>query len=387
MQKPQDPCGFLHALTFCTFEIVNNAKPFILFVAGEDSGDILGAPAVRAAVEMGFDAVGIGGKRMGQLGLCALESFENFPVSGFFDVLPRALFFKRIQKRLFHELSKKDCLGLCAVDYPGLNMVLCKAAKKMGKPVLYLEPPQIFAWKENRAEQLRHCNLAVFFPFEQEAYAKHGVETALVKHPFVDAAECMALQGTLSKKILLLPGSRKGTLKRNMPLYSSVAKKLVKKNLEPEFIVARDELISITNQYSNSIPCSISPESETARVELFNSAKCIVAPPGTSLFEATVSGTSAVAAIKPDFLTYILGKFFLKTEYLALPNLLLKRKEFQEIVVTPFESLEKVSQKIVEAILNAEKNTVSTEILAGCNNSSRTIYQLSLEFFGKLLAG
>lgn len=367
---------------------------FVLFVAGEDSGDILGESAVRAAQDAGLEARGIGGSRMERAGLykiAGLEqcSYERFPVSGFLDVLPRALFFKRVQRLLLNEIEKQECVALCAVDYPGLNMKLVQAAKALRKPVLYLEPPQIFAWKAKRAKLLQGCTLAVFFSFEQKAYAEHGVETALVKHPFVEAMSPYFARNKVecrSNKILLLPGSRAGALKRNLPVYVAFAKKLLAQGYEPVFVAARESLKCIIENYAAGMCCELAPKQAYARAELFNSAKVLVAPPGTSLFESVVSGTPVVAAVKPDLMTYTLGKKFLKVPHLALPNLLLNKRVFPEIVVTPFGGDDHAATQIVDAVIHAEHTAVPKSLVTS-NSKLVTIYSLSLEFFSKLRAG
>lgn len=372
---------------------MQNTKPFILFVAGEDSGDIIGEHAVASAVKLGFSARGIGGNRMQNAGLKCLVPFRHFPVSGFFDVLPRVLFFKRMFKLLCEELSKPECSALCAVDYPGLNVKLAKYAKKIGKQVLYLAPPQIFAWKAKRAVALKDLSLAVFFPFEKSAYAKYGVETTIVEHPFVSAVKEGAdlnIQKN-EKKILLLPGSRRAALKRNMPIYANAAEKLLQNGYKVAFVAARKELKTDIEKILTvqGILVEIAEESAAKRYSSFASADCLVAPPGTSLFEASVSGTNVVAAIRPDILTYCLGKCFLHVDHLALPNLLLKRRAFEELVFSPFELTSKAVAQMVNAVQKKEqcKKNTALELRGLLGERQKTVGELSLEFFGKFLPG
>lgn len=330
---------------------------FILFLAGEDSGDILGDCAVRAVVERGLGARGIGGMRMVKAGLERLFDFERFPVSGFLDVLPRALFFKRTLRKMKCELARPECVGFCAVDYPGLNMKLVAFAKKLGKPVLYLEPPQVFAWKSHRAKLLHGADLGVFFPFESDAYARFGVKTQMLMHPFLESLQNVACddQRKKTRKVLLLPGSRKAVLKRNLPLYVHVAKLLKLQGLEPIFVAARAELLRELEFLKSEFSVQVAGECNE-RIVCYGAARAVIAPPGTSLFEASACGSFCVAAMRPDALTYVLARMFLKVECLALPNLLLGRKAFPEIIARPFEMDVAVAERVASAVGCASEN-------------------------------
>jgi lipid A disaccharide synthetase len=97
---------------------------YVLFCAGEDSGDSLGAPLVRETVKLGFRVVGAGGVRMQSAGLEPIVNYELLPVSGFGDVIPHLVRLRRMRDRLAEALLDKDCIALVAIDYPGFNMEL-----------------------------------------------------------------------------------------------------------------------------------------------------------------------------------------------------------------------------------------------------------------------
>jgi len=335
------------------------SKPFILFCAGEDSGDILGEDFVAVAVARGLDARGTGGARMQAAGLIPLANFEHLPVSGFFDVLPKYLQLRRCFDSLRQALLSEDCEGLIAIDYPGFNMKLCALAKSLGKKVLYVAPPQVWAWKKNRGKKLQGVDLAVLFEFEKDVYEKMGCRAELLQHPFLTAVDsCSSASREIQEKILLLPGSRKRQALRNLKFYLSALSELP---LQPqgrvEVVAARQSLVPVFEQalrlqFQGEIPAEYSvivvPKTAQERVKIFGDARLAISPPGTVSLELALSGTPQVVAMKPDPLTYLLGKSLVKIPYFAMPNILLNRMVIPEIMSAPWHSTFVLSQTIKE---------------------------------------
>src|SRR5574344_2764539 len=114
---------------------MDSARPYILFCAGEDSGDILGESAVRAARELGFDVRGSGGERMRGAGLSPVVPFDELPVSGFGDVLPRIFRFRKYFEIFRGALRDPLCKAFVAIDYPGMNLRLMARSeeRRVGK--------------------------------------------------------------------------------------------------------------------------------------------------------------------------------------------------------------------------------------------------------------
>lgn len=362
---------------------------FVLFVAGEDSGDILGEQAVRTAVSLGFGARGIGGSRMAEAGLECLFDFEKFPVSGFGDVFPKLSFFAKVTALLKREIAREECAGVCLVDYPGMNLELAECAKRCGKKVLYLEPPQIFAWKASRAKKLAGAKLGVFFEVEKSAYEGQGIGATLLRHPFAETLPALHERPEPSGKeplVLFLPGSRVGALRRNLPLYVQAASEL--KNVRVAFLASRKALLpELQKLLPQNFSCELVPELSSDRARLFSKAAVVVAGPGTALTEAALSGANIVSAVKPDFLTYALAKSFLKVPHLAMPNLILGTRAFPECVAGPFTS-KKVAAKTLRLAIEhslTQNSAAFTKKIREAMLCGSSVSELSLEFFGQLV--
>lgn len=326
-------------------------RPFVLFCAGEDSGDVLGEDCVRRVVEGGLDALGAGGARMQNAGLVPVVPFDDLPVNGFWDVLRHSARLSAHLKTLESFLQKENCIGLVAVDYPGFNLKLMQKALKLGKRVVYLEPPQIWAWKPRRVKlflseraknlvELRSC-----YDIQIKAYEKFGLSVRRMEHPFETAKWKANPQSPRRGAVLLFPGSRLSQLRRNLGLYGMVASKLKKCGVEVEFVASRKSLVPrLERTFCGRFPVVVSPQSAVERFELFRVSACVVSGPGTVISEASLAGTPCVAASRIEPLTYFLGKCFLSTDFLCLPNieaeLMGKIPPVREIVKVSFSNLE-----------------------------------------------
>lgn len=302
-------------------------RPFWLFCAGEDSGDILGEAVVREISEKGLGTIGSGGARMQSAGLRPVFSFDDLPVNGFFDVLLHGKKLRRNFSILKKLLQDRNCRGLVAVDYPGFNLGLMELALKLDKRVIYVEPPQIWAWKPKRIRKFltpkarSNVEIRAMFDVECEAYRKYGLHVKKIPHPF-DSVSKNAFPLPRENIVLLYPGSRLAQIRRNLRLYLQIACKLKEKKLSVRFIASRDFTEKFLRQnLSIDFPVFLSPKSAEERFVLLSQAKLVVAAPGSAVVEAFKAKTFCVAASRIDPLTYILGKFFIRTKYLTIPNI------------------------------------------------------------------
>ena len=358
-----------------------NGNPYILFCAGEDSGDVIGESLVKAVATRCL-VKGSGGKRMQNAGLAPLVDFENLPVSGFGDVLPKYFKLRKSFDELKAALDSPDCLGLVAIDYPGFNMKLVKRAGELRKPALYVAPPQVWAWKKKRAAELAknpYVKLAVFFDFEESVYREAGCNVIRVQHPlFVNSEYLSSLVTRLSSKknIILLPGSRKAQALRNLPIYL----KSVQGTENVVVVAARQELVSAFEKFK--VPVVVAPQSAAERMALYHSASYAITAPGTATLELALSGVPFTVCTKPDLLTYALGRLFIKTKFFALPNIIMDRLVFPEHIVAPFARDENPIR--IASSASRPRDDVSAELRKKLA-VGKTLDELALEFLGQFV--
>ena len=363
---------------------------FVLFLAGEDSGDILGEQAVLAAKHAGFTAKGIGGNRMQNAGLLPLENFEKLPVSGFSDILFKLFFFLTLQKKIKREIQKKECKAVYFIDYPGFNLKLLSYAKKKNKKVYYLAPPQIYAWKQSRIKYFSgNITCGFLFPFEMQLYKEKNVLCEHVAHPFLKSVKLYFQQTNLAKnesnRILLFPGSRKNTLLRNLELYKYLASYLQEQtSFEIIFVASRTTLFQLLKENLNDRFKIINKEIITEnKASVLKNVKLVITNPGTVTLESALAHVPFFCIAKPDPWTFVLAKIFLKIKHLSLPNLILEKEIFPEFIYSPFLRKKEQKKKIIN-ILNEMLTKNYSEHFHSVENKIKTetsIYQSAFEFF------
>lgn len=373
------------------------ARPFVLFCAGEDSGDVLGETLVRPAVESGMNVLGVGGPRMQRAGLVPVGDYETLPVSGFGDVLPRVFRLKKIFSHLESLLREDSCVALVCIDYPGFNMKLCRRALALKKPVLYVAPPQVWAWKKHRARRLRGAKLAVLFNFERRVYESLGLGAEILEHPFLRAispdmlavgARAISpkvretrLNGTDAREarpnqdVVVLPGSRESQALRNLPFFMEVVSRVHALHPERNFVLVASRE-SLKTQFERAVAklspagivpawlrIDVAPQEARERATFYARHAAALCMPGSATLELALSGVPLVVADVLDPLTYFIGKHFVKTDYFALPNVLLGRSAYPEFFFTRGASRKKdnaeaVADALRKALENPPRSTV-----------------------------
>lgn len=340
-------------------------------------------------------AVGAGGQRMQGAGLEALVDFEELPVSGFGDVLPKFFKLRKSYQVLLQALRQPQCLGLVAIDYPGFNMRLIQWAKRLRKPALYVAPPQVWAWKRRRAKILAEntfAKLAVFFDFEKQPFLAAGCpENRVVQmlHPFFEQINSEKASGSIpqpskgSKPLLLLPGSRRSQGLRNLPFFLEAASKFPKVTL----VAARQSLVPFFCQALKNHPeiqIVVAPSDAATRFRFYHGAQGALVAPGTSTLELALSGCPLVVGYQPDTITYFLAKRFLKNRLFALPNILVGREVFREFILPNFNetSIGQVTAALNAAVANPQnlQKELSEKLSAGVSAS-----QLMSEFLAQIV--
>jgi len=326
---------------------------------------MIGAEMVETAVRQGFKVIGTGGPLMQEKGLVPLWDYNDLPVSGVGDVVPKYFSLKSVFDVLSDAAESKKCLGIVAIDYPGFNMRLARLAKKWGKPMLYVAPPQVWAWKSKRASLFRQADkirLAVFFGIETKAYKQLGCDTTRLKHPVSGWTRRYAER---KSDMLLLPGSRRTSALRNLPAFVTVAEKYRKVWAEnnvgplPDVVVVASReslevplLVSLEKLYDGRLPSwlkvIVAPKQMGRRLDLYSEYGAALTSFGTSTLEMACVGIPFAACVVPDFLTFVMGKILVKSEYLSLPNAILGCGVTPEFIIQ-----NRMNDRMAEAIVDA----------------------------------
>ena len=213
-------------------------KKTVFIIAGEVSGDVLGANIMRAAAR-NIKFVGIGGQNMIDAGLKPLFPMADLAVMGIVEVLAHARTLKkRITQTINAILDLRPDLVL-TIDSPGFARAVINGLKKSvdgqklianGLKFHHVVAPQVWAWRPGRAKKYAATfdKLYAFFDFEIPYFTKHGLETVAVGHPIADniIGKYKSKQVRGSKVVALMPGSRLSEVKKLMPVFHDVVANL-----------------------------------------------------------------------------------------------------------------------------------------------------------------
>lgn len=335
----------------------------IAIIAGEPSGDILGARLIQSLKAHFPDAQfeGIAGKEMQAAGcesLFPLESLSHMGLVEVLKVLPELLKIRRALVKRWTENPPDLFIG---VDAPDFNLPVAKRLKKAGVKTVHYVSPSIWAWREKRVKKLQgHLDLMLtLFPFEVDFYKKHGIQAEFVGHPLADeitwdgdrdvARKQLALSQT-KPLLAILPGSREGEIHRLLPDFLQAAQLLHSTHPELQFAIpavhekAQQLIESLKQQYAANVPITvIQGQSRT----LMQASDYILLASGTAVLEGMLSGRLMVAAYRVNALTaWIIRTFnLLKVKYVTLPNNLAN-----EYLVEEFLQEEATGENLAKAV-------------------------------------
>jgi len=334
----------------------HSAEPLIALVAGEASGDNLGAALIAAIRERlpGARFVGVPGPRMREAGCEALAASEELALMGLAEILrhlPRLL---RLRRRLIKELSARRPAVFVGIDAPEFNLGLARRLKQAGVPTVQYVSPQVWAWRQGRVRGIAEsCDrILCLLPFEPDFFTRHGVASRFVGHPLADqfplhadrSAARAALGYTESDEIVaLLPGSRMGEVSRLATPFVGAAQWLAARRRGVKFIVPLTSIATRTHFESVLAPVSaalaIKVQDGQSQLALA-AADVVLTASGTATLETLLSQRPMVVAYQLAPLTaFLLRRLGLvKVKHFAQPNLLVGREvvpEFFQEAATP----------------------------------------------------
>ncbi|MCM1413288.1 MAG: lipid-A-disaccharide synthase [Bacteroides sp.] len=312
--------------------------------AGEPSGDLHAAALIQALRSADPNArfTFLGGDLMTDAAGCApVIHYNRMAFMGFSEVLRnlRTIFSNfGVAKRA---IVASHCDALILVDYPSFNLKLAKFAHSRGIPVFYFIAPKVWAWKEWRVKQLRrYVDLTLsILPFEESYFASRNVNARYVGNPsreeidarlavLPDKAEFLAANGLDGRPILaLVPGSRRGEIRNNLPIMDAVARR------HPELQAVVAGAPNMPDDFYRSL--TDLPIVHSATFDLMANATAALVTSGTATLECALAGTPQVVCYRANGvkLSYNIMKHLLKVKYVSLPNLIVGEAIVPEMLV------------------------------------------------------
>lgn len=324
-----------------------SSSPLVWILAGEASGDVLGARlmhALRARVpNMRF--AGVGGVRMQEEGLVSLFPMRDLAVMGLVEVLPRV---RQLSARLdeaAQDIAAQKPDLVITIDSPGFALRLLKKISGLGIARVHYVAPQVWAWRQKRVKEFpgQWEELLCLLPFEEKFFGKHGLKTRFVGHPVLqsgakdgDAARFRARHGLpdSAKILVLMPGSRRSEAPRLLPVFGQMLRLLKTSMPDVVPVVPVSPVVaSVVERATQDWP--IKPVIVTDihdKHDAFAAAGAALTKSGTSTLELALAGVPMAVTYRVNPITAFFARRLIKVPFVAMVNLLAGRAVVPELL-------------------------------------------------------
>ena len=341
----------------------------IALVAGEASGDILGAGLMRAlkARHPAVEFIGVGGPLMQAEGLTSYFPMERLSVMGLVEVLGRLRELLARRKKLVADLIAAKPDVFIGIDAPDFNLNIELKLRQAGIKTVHYVSPSVWAWRQKRVLKIREgCDLMLtLFPFEARFYEEKGVPVRFVGHTLADAipleADRAAARAELGLPdgplVALMPGSRGGEVGRLGALFLDTAQRLRALRPGVRFVMPcasaqrraqLEELLA-----GRDLPLTLlDGQSHLALA----ACDAVLIASGTATLEALLYKRPMVVAYRLAPLTFWILKRMVKSPYISLPNLLAQRLLVPELLQDD-ATVEALAQTLSPLIEGGEEQT------------------------------
>lgn len=334
----------------------------IYLVAGEASGDILGARLIAAlrARDASLEFAGLGGERMAEQGFESLFSIRELALMGFLEVLPSL---RRLARRLdetVQDIARRQPRLLVTIDSPGFTMRLAARVKALGIPVVHYVAPQVWAWRPGRVTKIaqRVDRILALLPFEAPIFERAGLPVTFVGHPILEseAAQGQAHRFPVEGRgLIVMPGSRRGEVSRLLPVFAETVRGLPA-DVTPILGLAGtvEEMVRARAEEFGRATRFVRTPGEKA--DAFAAARAGLIKSGTSSLEAAVAGLPHVVAYRVNPISAAIARRLIQVRFASLVNLLCDRAVVPELLqqdCTP-DALRRALEPLLEGGAAAE---------------------------------
>jgi lipid-A-disaccharide synthase len=322
------------------------SNKIIVIVAGEASGDILGAGLMRALLKQQPDLKfeGIGGPQMIALGFTSLVPIERLSIMGLVEVLGRLPELLLLRRRLIKRYTHQPPLAMIGIDAPDFNLVLETQLKAKHIPTVHYVSPSVWAWREERVYTVaKACHrVLALLPFELPYYERHQIPATFVGHPLADVIPGSLTQPqarqTLKLKdqpvLAVLPGSRAMEVKQLAPDFLATAAILQAQNPQLQLVLVaanqqrEKQLEALLLKYPQLKVTLVLAQSHLALA----AADSVLVASGTATLEALLFEKPMLVCYRFSPISYYLFTLKVKVPLVSLPNLLAGKKVVEELL-------------------------------------------------------
>jgi lipid-A-disaccharide synthase len=355
----------------------------VYVIAGEPSGDAIGALLVQSLIDSGAKVYGIGGRLMERMGVKSLFDISKLSIGGITEIASSIISVKKLINATTENILQKNPDVVVTIDSPEFCFRVAKQVKKKSNSIklVHYVAPSVWAWRPKRVKEMAlvYDHLLTLFDFEPQYFTPCGLPTTFVGHQAYISFSMDSSPKT--DKILVLPGSRPQEIKRMLPIFMDVSSKFGEKVVIPTL----PHLVPLIKDIASQ---SIIETDESSKINLFKTAKCAIAASGTVTLELALSGCPMVVAYKVSPLSFVILKRLVKVNFISLPNIIANKCIVPELMQKNcdadkiLEALKNINsqkqrlefQKIRERLINKGKTPadIATEVIFNLMKSNYT---------------
>lgn len=317
-------------------------------IAGEASGDILGAGLIRSLRARYPKArfVGIGGDEMVAEGFHSLVPMERLSVMGLVEVLGRIRELFSIRARLFEYFFATPPDVVIGIDSPDFTLAIERRCREAGIPSVHYVSPSVWAWRQKRIFKIAKSVdlMLTLFPFEARFYEEHQVPVSFVGHPLADRIPMEPETGKARQELGLddqapllavLPGSRAGEVERLGTLFLQAARWIQQRRPDLQLVIPcvnRDRERQV-RELVEALDVRLQVTIVRGRSrEVMAASDVVLLASGTATLEAMLLKKPMVVGYRLSDFSYALLSRLVKVPHVALPNLLAKKPLVPELL-------------------------------------------------------
>lgn len=335
----------------------------IFFIAGEASGDLLGANLARQLLHLRPDLklLAIGGDLMRAQGVEIVFPNSSMNIIGWVGVLKNWRIIYKATRRVREIFKKNRPDLLILIDYPGFNLRVAKMAKHFDIKVLYYVSPQIWAWKYQRVQQIRRYvhHMAVLFAFEEDIYRKENIPVTYVGHPLAYMVKAKEEPSQIFQRyqlnpqfpvVAIFPGSRQSEVRRLFPVIVAAIEIISAKIPGIQFVLplastlSRNDLQAYLNDKITVV--------ENDTYNILSICQAAIVKSGTSTLEVGLSQIPLVIIYKSNWINYWLARFVVQTTQIGLCNIVAQKSIAKELIQGAVTA-ENIADEVLRLLINS----------------------------------
>ncbi len=268
----------------------------------------------------------MGGPRLGDAGLERIVPSEALSVVGIFEVFEKLPAIRRALSALEAAARRRRPAAAVLIDFPDFHALLARRLARLDIPLIYYVSPQVWAWRSGRAKTIaaRARRIITLFPFEAQIYARYGADAVCAGHPLVDdVREGLNQPATPEpangkRRLVLLPGSRRGEIQRHWGPMVEAASRLARK-FDLDVVVIRAPGLP-PDLFASGASRGVRVVEGSLHRHLAGADLAFVAS-GTATLEAALCGTPMVVLYQTSRASAAIGRLLIKVPWISLVNI------------------------------------------------------------------